>query len=506
MGESANIPAGGATILLVDTDPAILEGLGQFLTRDGFDVATATSTADALRLLAGQTVQVAITEIAADGVDGFELLRAVNADHADVVVIFMTSYGSIDSAVEAIRQGAHDYLTKPVVDDDVRLAVGRALAQQRLIAENRRLKAAAGPATPFDRIVGEDYRMVRVFELIDAVADSRATVLITGESGTGKSLVAGAIHDRSRRRDRPFIEVACGALPEMLLESELFGHVKGAFTGAVADRMGKFAAADGGTIFLDEISGASPALQMKLLRFLQERTFDPVGSNRTGSVDVRVILASNRDLWSEVEAGRFRRDLYYRVNVVNIDLPPLRDRAGDVPKLAEHFLGRFRRDNARAIAGFTDAAARAMRSYPWPGNIRELENAVERAVVLCRGGWIDAGDLPAAVSAGDTGPGGADAPNRTQATDAITLAEALAEPEKRIIASALAAHEGNRQATARALGINRTTLYKKMRKHGLLPPRPGTPRRRAAAPLGAARWREAENALDDGADQTIMDR
>jgi len=500
MGESANNPAGGATILLLDTDPVILEGLGQFLTRDGYDVVTASSTAEALRLLAGQAIQVAIAEVSADGVDGFELLRAANADHPDVVVIFMTSYGSIDSAVEAIRQGAHDYLTKPVVDDDVRLAVGRALAQQRLIAENRRLKAAAGPATPFDRIVGEDYRMVRVFELIDAVADSRATVLITGESGTGKSLVAGAIHDRSRRRGRPFIEVACGALPETLLESELFGHVKGAFTGAVADRMGKFAAADGGTIFLDEISGASPAFQMKLLRFLQERTFEPVGANRTLGVDVRVILASNRDLWAEVEAGRFRRDLYYRVNVVNIDLPPLRDRTGDTPLLAEHFLGRFRRDNARAIAGFTDAASRVMRSYPWPGNVRELENAVERAVVLCRGGWIDVGDLPATVSAaGDASADGAHTPGRTAPTDAMTLTEALAEPEKRIIQSALAGHGGNRQATARALGINRTTLYKKMRKHGLLPPRPTVPHRRAV-PTAAARWRETENELDDGGD------
>ncbi len=332
----------------------------------------------------------------------------------------------------------------------------------------------------FEKIIGQDYRMMKVFDLIDAVADSRATVLITGESGTGKSLIAHAIHDRSDRRDKPFVEVSCGALPEMLLESELFGHVRGAFTDAVVDREGKFAAADGGTIFLDEISTASPGLQYKLLRVLQERAFEPVGSNRTKTVDVRVIVASNRDLWRDVESEHFRRDLYYRVNVVNVELPPLRERAGDIELLAEYFLRRYERENNRTIPGFTDECLAAMRSYPWPGNVRELANCVERAVVLCRGGRIDLIDLPPSITAAIHSDPSAGLVGATTAAPAIghlqtatsvatrPLAEALAEPEKRIIMAALAANGGHRQATAHALGINRCTLYKKMKKYGLL--------------------------------------
>ncbi len=326
--------------------------------------------------------------------------------------------------------------------------------------------------TYFERIIGQDYRMVKVFDLIEAVTDSKATVLITGESGTGKSLVARAIHDRSGRREKPFVEVSCGALPEMLLESELFGHVRGAFTDAFGDRDGKFAAADGGTIFLDEISTASPGLQFKLLRVLQERTFEPVGSNRTRSVDVRVIVATNRDLWRDVESERFRQDLYYRVNVVDVELPPLRERGGDVALLAEHFLRRYERENSRCILGFTDESMDALNSYPWPGNVRELANCIERAVVLCRGNRIDMGDLPPSVAA-------VLQPIAVLAGEAVsvmsagsnadrTLAEALAEPEKRIIQAALVAHGGHRQATAHALGINRCTLYKKMKKYGLM--------------------------------------
>jgi two-component system response regulator AtoC len=300
----------------------------------------------------------------------------------------------------------------------------------------------------FDHIVGQDYRMTRVFELIEAVANSRATVLITGESGTGKSLVARAIHEKSQRRSKPFVEVSCGALPEMLLESELFGHVRGAFTDAVQQRAGKFAAADGGTIFLDEISTASAALQLKLLRVLQERTFEPVGSNRTVTADVRVILASNRDLWAEVEAGRFRRDLYYRINVVNIELPPLRERIGDIALLADHFLRKYQQENSKVIWSFADAAMDALRRAPWRGNVRELENCIERAVVLCRTGWIDEEDLPPAILNADQS-GHALGESQLVAAAAVlkgqTLAEALVEPEKQIIQAA-----------------------KKMRKHGLL--------------------------------------
>ncbi len=315
----------------------------------------------------------------------------------------------------------------------------------------------------FSNIIGTDFRMLKVFDLVEAVADSQSTVLITGESGTGKSLIARAIHAHSPRGEGAFVEIACGALPDTLLESELFGHVRGAFTHAVTNKPGKFAAADGGTIFLDEVSTASPQLQVKLLRVLQERRFEPVGSNETQEVDVRVILATNHDLQSEVRAGRFREDLYYRINVVNIELPPLRERIGDIPLMAEHFLEKYLDGSNKNIDGFTPEAIELMHHYSWPGNVRELENCVERAVVLCRQSSIGPDDLPPAVLKGAKSPETHISPDTP-----TTLAEALADPEKQIIQAVLDAHKGNRQATADHLGINRTTLYKKMKKYGLL--------------------------------------
>ncbi len=311
-------------------------------------------------------------------------------------------------------------------------------------------------------VIGHDYQMADVFELIDAVADSSTTVLITGESGTGKSLVAREIHACSIRSDGPFVEVACGAIPDALLESELFGHVRGAFTHAVNDKPGKFAAADGGTIFLDEVSTASPQLQVKLLRVLQTMQFEPVGSNDTQTADARVILATNHDLWSAVQSGRFRQDLYYRINVVNIELPTLRQRKTDVPLLAEHFLSQFMADSNKEILGFSQRAMELMHRYDWPGNVRELENCVERAVVLCREAWIGVDHLPPAVV------DGGHKSSAVSETAGLTLREALAGPEMQIICDALSANGGCRQATAAQLGINRTTLYKKMKRFDLL--------------------------------------
>ena len=459
------------TVLLVEPDPQAVGAMARRLAGEGYTTVRTDGTARAVELLRSAPAEVVVTATGKPGCDGFALLSFVKANRPETVVIFVAEDGSVESAVRAVRQGAFDYLHRPLDGDDLLLSVERAAQHQLLLAERARSNGhqSRGPVTD---IVGANLRMMRVFELIDRVADSRATVLITGESGTGKSLVARAIHQRSGRRDQRFVEVSCGALPEMLLETELFGHVRGAFTDAVGDRVGKFAAADGGTIFLDEISAASAALQMKLLRVLQERSFEPVGSEQTVTADVRVILASNRDLWSEVEAGRFRRDLYYRVNVVNIPLPPLRERVGDIPLLAGHFLERFRLANGKLIGGFSEEALQRMRSYGWPGNVRELENCVERAVVLCRTGRIEPGDLPDSVAGAatflpDYAPSSplAARPNRGRTA---TLAEALAGPEKEIIRSALAVHGGSRKRAAEALGIDRTTLYKKMKKYGLL--------------------------------------
>ncbi|MFP4106483.1 MAG: sigma-54-dependent transcriptional regulator [Phycisphaerae bacterium] len=464
-GDNVHLTETAANILLVDDDQIILDSLSVFLEGEGFEVTPVETVARATDLLSSGHYDLVITDVNTPEADGMKLLRHIRTRHSETAVIVITGYGTIESAVEAIRNGAYDYLTKPIMDEDVKLSVRRALQQQNLQAENTRLKHTLADRYSFGNIVGQDYRMSKVFELITAVADSNTTVLITGESGTGKSMIARAIHTHSPRADQAFVEVSCGALPDTLLESELFGHVRGAFTHAVTDKEGKFAAADGGTIFLDEIATASPQLQIKLLRVLQERTFEPLGSNETRRVDVRVLIASNRDLWEEVKADNFRQDLFYRINVVNIDLPPLRDRLGDIPLLAEHFLRRFVRQTGRTVERFDPETIELMRQYHWPGNIRELENCVERAVVLCRDGVVTPDGLPPAVLTGasevQTRRGYVDVEGRT-------LAEALETSEREIIRAALKSHEGSRQTTAAQLGIDRTTLYKKMKKYDLM--------------------------------------
>jgi two-component system response regulator AtoC len=368
--------------------------------------------------------------------------------------------------VEATKMGAFDYLTKPIVDDEIRVVVEKAARQQSLLFENQTLKHQLDLRFGLENIVGHDYKMLKIFDLVEAVADSRTTALISGESGTGKSLLARAIHHRSPRRDKAFVEVSCGALPETLLESELFGHVKGAFTGAIGDKPGRFLTADGGTLFLDEINSASPAMQVKLLRVLQERAFEPVGSSETKTVDVRVILASNVDLAQLVGEQKFRQDLYYRINVVTIRLPSLRERLGDIPLLSGHFLRRFCKESGREILGFSEGAMAALQRYQWPGNVRELENAIERAVVLCRRPQVDVEDLPETLQTVETKVS-ASMPAAEVPESAMPLELALEGPERRIIEAALKRNAWNRQATAAELDINRTTLYKKMRKYRL---------------------------------------
>lgn len=465
---------GKPSVLVVDDDPVVAGSLVPFLRDEGHASASAGSAEAALAALRAAEADgerggfgIAIVDVSLGGEDGLELVRRIRAEHAATAVVVLTGYGSVDAAVRALRLGAADFLTKPAVDAELRVALERASAQHALLAENAGLRRAVERRTGLSGIVGRDARMSRVYELVRAVAPGKTTVLMTGESGTGKSLVARAIHDLSPRRDRPFVEISCGSIPESLLESELFGHVKGAFTGAHADKVGRFAAAHGGTLFLDEINSASPAMQLKLLRVLQERRFEPVGSSKTVEADVRVVLASNQPLEALVADGRFRQDLYYRINVVTIELPPLRERRADVAELATQFLRAHGAELGKALIGFTPEAAAALERYPFPGNVRELRNIVERAAVLSTSPTIGLQDLPDALTREAPAPAGPRAAEPEAAWVPVTLEEALREPERRILLRALEANGWNRQRTADQLGINRTTLYKKMRTLGI---------------------------------------
>ncbi len=451
-------------MLLVDDDRHLLESMHQWLMTQGFEVSAAEGVNTAQSLLDKHSFDVAVVDVRLGDGDGFELLEYCRKTQPSLPVILLTGYGTIETGVEAIRAGAFDLLTKPLIDQELLLSIRRAISQQLVIEENKNLKRQLDSRIGLQNVVGNDPKMQKAFEIIDSVADTRATVLISGESGTGKSLLARAIHRRSSRKDGPFIEVACGALPENLLESELFGHVVGAFTGAAGNKEGKFKQADGGTIFLDEIGTASPSMQVKLLRVLQELQFEQVGGDKTFTVDTRVILATNEDLAASVEQGTFRRDLFYRINVINLELPSLAQRTSDIPALADHFLKRVCEDTGKSFDGFDSGAINALQCYHWPGNVRELQNVVERAVLLGKSNRITIADLPAHITAGV--PVGTMAASTKQ-----TLKAALEEPERQIILQVLRENNWNRNETADQLGINRTTLYKKMKKLGLENPK-----------------------------------
>ncbi|HZZ30242.1 MAG TPA: sigma-54 dependent transcriptional regulator [Pirellulales bacterium] len=448
-----------STLLLVDDDRHVLTSMADWLREQDYKVDVAGDYASAVSAIERKAYDLLLVDIRLPDRDGFEILAFSRLRNPAVPVILLTGYGTVETAIEAIRAGAFDLLTKPLIDEELELAIHRALNQREVLEENKNLKAQLDLRFGIENVLGHDHRMRRIFDMIESVADTKATVLITGESGTGKSMVGRAMHRHSARRDKPFVEIACGALPETLLESELFGHVAGSFTGATGDKIGKFKLADGGTIFLDEISTASAAMQVKLLRVLQEFEFEPVGGTKTIHTDCRIILATNEDLSKAVAEGRFRQDLYYRVNVINIELPPLRERLSDIPLLAKHFLDEVCRESGRKVNGFAEDALTALQRYRWPGNVRELQNVVERAVLLGKTDVVQVEDLPPQLAV--------EAPISAHSELGHNLKQAMTAPEKQIIFEVLQRNGWNRQATALELGINRTTLYKKMKRLGL---------------------------------------
>jgi two-component system, NtrC family, response regulator HydG len=444
--------APGQLVVVVDDDPANVTSLRKILERERFEVEATTDPRAALRRLTQPGVAVLLTDLMMPEVDGLELLRAAARLSPDTTVVMMTAYGTVETAVSAMKEGAYDFITKPLRRAEVVRAVTRAHERAALSSENRGLRAELDRANRNRAIIGNSMVMRRAVELLETVAPARSTVLLLGESGTGKEVFARALHLASPRRLRPFVALNCAAIPENLIESELFGHERGAFTGAVARRDGKFQLADGGTLLLDEIGDLPLGLQGKLLRALQEGEIERVGGDRPQRVDVRVVAATNRDLRQDVAAGRFREDLYWRLDVIRIELPPLRARSEDVPALAQHFLRRFSAANSRDIAGFDADALDALMAYRWPGNVRELENVTERAVVLCKSERIGRVDLPAHI-------GQQVAPQR-----AITFAvgTSLDEMERIAIDATLRMTGGDKRQAAALLGIAVRTIYRKL--------------------------------------------
>ena len=451
--------SGQGRILVVDDEVNARSALAELLRDEGFEVETA---ADAFKALGKYDVfapHLVLTDLKMPGMDGIELVKRIHAMEDPAAVVVMTAFGAVQSAVEAMHAGALEYLTKPLNFDELLVVIGRVLETQALRAEARRLRLRVRDKVAPGNIVGSSPAMHRVFEIIEQVAPSRATVLLTGESGTGKELIASAIHQRSNRANKPFIKLHCAALAESLLESELFGHERGAFTGAVARRDGRFQLADGGTLFLDEIGEISPALQVKLLRFLQEHEFERVGSGETIHVDVRVVAATNLDLTAEVARGRFREDLFYRLNVVAVELPPLRDRRSDIPDLATFFLDRCARDNGRPIEALAPETIDLLMAYDWPGNVRELENAIERAVVMAPGPLIEPRHLPASVRPSHRLDGGAP----------LIPGATLAAIERHAILETLRATGGSTSKAADILGISVRTVQYRLHEYQAAP-------------------------------------
>ncbi|MDI6741529.1 MAG: sigma-54 dependent transcriptional regulator [Smithella sp.] len=445
------------TILVVDDDAAHRMMLSKLLSGWGYEVATADDGAAAIENVRGKSFDMILMDIRMLNISGIEALEQMKIINPAIPVIIMTAYASVETAVSALKKGAYDYLTKPLDFDELKIVIERATEHNRLKTENENLKIRLGERFDRKNLIGQSPAMVRVLEIIAQVAPTEATVLIAGESGTGKEMIANAIHYNSPRKDAPFIKINCAALTETLLESELFGHEKGSFTGAERRREGKFVQADGGSLFLDEVSEMSRAMQVKLLRVLQERELTRVGGADVMKVDVRLIAASNKDLKEEIQKENFREDLFYRLNVVSLNVPPLRERKEDIPMLAQHFLQSFAEKNNKAITGFTPKAMEKFLSHRWPGNIRELMNAVERAVVLTRSDILDTGDLALMPEQ--------DAVSGEIQKDNASRNLSLEDIEKKSIGETLDACAGNKSEAARRLGITRKTLRAKLQKY-----------------------------------------
>jgi two-component system response regulator HydG len=463
-------------VVVVDDDPEFLESVTRILTRDGLDVVAASEPLEGLVAARDPDVDVVLSDIQMPNLSGLDLFRRLRAERPGAQVVLMTAHASVEAAVAAVKEGAYDYLTKPFDDiDRVALTVRRAAAHRRLWERASSLETMLEGRERFEGLIGQSRGMTDVFRLVEAVADSSATVLVLGESGTGKELVARALHRRSSRRDRPFVAVNCSALAETLLESELFGHVRGAFTGAVAARRGLFEAADGGTLFLDEIGDIPAPTQVRLLRVLQEGEIRPVGAQESKRVDVRVIAATHVDLAEAMAAGRFREDLYYRLDVVAIRLPSLRERPDDIPILASHFLRKLAARMGKRLDGISAEAMKLLARHDWPGNVRELENAIERAVVLARGPELAPGDLPPGLG---TSPRGVEVDPTTLSHLPLAEAKRLAVGafERRYLADLLRRELGNVTRAAKAAGVDRSNFRKLLREYGVAAHREtGTP-------------------------------
>lgn len=454
-------------ILIVDDEKNYLLVLSTLLWEEGYEVITTQDPLEAIKIIEEEGPALLITDMKMPKMTGMELLKKARTLRPDIQVIIMTAFGTVETAVEAMQHGAYHYILKPFQNDEIKLMVKRALNEKALVEEKRQLKEELSARLGFEGLIFESEPMQKVAELMEQVAIVKTTVLIEGESGTGKEVVARTIHEKSPRTDKPFIAVNCGALTETLLESELFGHEKGAFTGATAQKKGRFEMADGGTLFLDEIATTSPALQIRLLRVLQEQTFERVGGTKTIKVDVRVIAASNRNLKELIDKGDFREDLYYRLNVFTINLPPLRERADDILPLCRHYMKFYAAETGKAIDGISADAAESLAVYSWPGNIRELRNAMERAVVVCRGNELESSDLPVELRTGGAGQVCTVESAMPTVDFSKPLPQIMESMEKEIIAEALKRSGGVQAKAARLLGVSPTNLQYKIGKYGL---------------------------------------